>query len=226
MKSYEELVSLLLDGEPTADDLAELEQILKENPERAEDLREQLIAWETWSQSVAPERSPEAFLAAFQTRLRAEADSTHFQQSAMRKLRPAWHPLQSPAFWAAAALIVILFSYFRFQPATTPIPDPNPVPAQSELFTVSGESVCTQCTLNQTSRHQKAIRYTGAAGAIQVLLLKQDPSLREHTPHFCGGPTPVQAEGNLVQHEGQEKLEIVSLSFPNATPNPMESTAP
>ena len=57
MSRYEELLSLYLDGEPTKADLDELAELLKADPELARKFREELVVWEHYSQSVAPERS-------------------------------------------------------------------------------------------------------------------------------------------------------------------------
>lgn len=218
MSRYDELVSILMDGEPTESELTELEQMLKENPELAKELRDHLLTWESWSQSVAPERSPESFLAACHTRLKAEADSTHFRQSTMRQITPTHRPIAWASGLAAAALITLAFLY-SLKPPGPDNPGLTPsLATEPQSVSIEGESVCTQCTLNQEGGHNKGVRFTGANGAIQLLLLKRDPSLRVHTPHFCGGPTPVLVAGTLVREDGQELLATTSLEFNTNAP--------
>ncbi len=218
MSRYDELVSLILDGEPTQGELAELEQLLREEPKLTRDLAEQLANWEIWAQDAAPERSPEAFLAGFLTRSKAEADSADFRRDAIQKLKSSNRPtfLIPQLIAAGIALLACIFFFKRSDPKPRSTHAPVDVPSQS--FTVKGEGVCTQCTLNQEGPHNKALRYTGADGALKLLLLKRDPSLRQHTQAFCGGPTPITAEGELVQINGEERFATLSLVFQEALP--------
>ena len=64
--------------ELSASETAELAEAAGQNPARARDLRQHLALWELYAQRVAVERSGDAFVAAWETRLRAEADSDVF----------------------------------------------------------------------------------------------------------------------------------------------------
>lgn len=203
MKRYDELVSLLMDGEPTGEELQELELILRENPDLAEDLRQQLMIWERWSQEAAPERSMDSFVAAFRTRLKAEEDANSFSKSAMRRLKPRKLPAAFAPVLALAAAIALMCMLYLLQIESEESSNYVVLDAHAHLVSIKGECVCTSCTLNMEGGHKKAIRYTDDKGGLQLIMVKRDPQLRQHTKHFCGGPTPVLVEGNLVEPAGQ-----------------------
>jgi hypothetical protein len=86
---YQELLSDLFDGELSDAAARELVGGLKARPELLQDLRRHLVLWEMWSQHQAPERSAEAFLAAWRTRLRAETEEAGvFQETLRNRLEP------------------------------------------------------------------------------------------------------------------------------------------
>lgn len=204
MKRYEELVSLLIDGEPTEEELHELEQILATHPEFAEDLRQQLVIWERWSQEIAPERSADSFVAAFRTRLKAEEDANRFSKSAMKRLKPRKLPFTLAPVLAIAAAVVLMCVLYLLKIDEAANPNYVVLDAQAHLVSIKGECVCTSCTLNLEGGHNKAIRFADAKGDVQLIMVKRDPQLRPHTKHFCGGPTPVLVEGNVIEQEGEE----------------------
>src|SRR5687767_8704651 len=71
---YQELLGRLLEGELSDAEAEELAAGLKERPELQRDLRSHLVLWEFWSQQHTPERSSDAFLNAWKTRLRVERE--------------------------------------------------------------------------------------------------------------------------------------------------------
>ncbi len=212
MKRYEELVSLYLDGEPTQAELDELFALMQENPDLAIDMRQRLILWEALSQEIAPERSAEAFSAAFETRQKAEKDAGQFSLSAIEKLKPKRLPMVLAPLLAIAAVVALMCIFYLIRPR---VEGPNFVvlDARAHFVAIQGECVCTNCTLHQEGRHSKAIRYADAKGEFQLIMVKQDPELRSHTKHFCGGPTPVLVQGNLEEEEGQKLLAVAMLDY-------------
>jgi hypothetical protein len=137
MTRYDELVSLVLDGEPEKAELAELEQMLRADEQRARDFREQLLVWEAWSQADMPERTEGAFIASLRTRLRAEEDATEFERSVLKQFRERKNPfLLTPLVSIAAVMVIVLSLIALFRPAA-----PDPAETQVELVSISGESV-------------------------------------------------------------------------------------
>ena len=62
MDRYDAPVSLLTDEAPTEADLAAFVLVLREKPELAGCLAEDLVTEEAWSRASAPERSAASFL--------------------------------------------------------------------------------------------------------------------------------------------------------------------
>ena len=128
---YEQLTARLMDGELTETEGAELAAALRADPALARDLHRQLVLWETWSQHSAQERSASAFVAAWQTRLRAEVDAASFGTHLMRRitgtdpiaaspvdlLSGLWHRLWKPALGMSAAASVGLLAWWLWRPA-------------------------------------------------------------------------------------------------------------
>ena len=217
MTRYEELVSLYMDGEPTQAELNELCGMLREDPELAKDLRDQLILWEAWSQEVAPERSVEAFMAAMQTRRKAERDAGQFSRSAIEKLKPRPRQLLFAPALAIAAAVAFMCIFYLIRPTVEENPNFTVLDARAQFVAIQGECVCTQCTLHQEGGHNKAIRYADAKGEFHLVMVQRDPKLRPHTKHFCGGPTPVLVKGNLIEEAGQDQLAVAILDYRNAS---------
>lgn len=213
MKRYEELVSLLMDGEPTEDELHELEQLLKQDPELADDLRQQLVIWERWSHEVAPERSVDSFVAAFHTRLKAEQDGNRFSESAIKRIKRRPFSITLAPLLAIAAAIVLMCTLYLLKIDEDESPNYVVIDELAQLVSIKGECVCTSCTLGIEGGHRKAIRFADAKGGEQLIMVQRNPELRQHTKHFCGGPTPVLVEGNLVDQEGQDLLAVASIDI-------------
>ncbi len=217
MTRYDELVSLFFDGEPSDAELDEISAMLSDDRERAKDFQQQLLIWEAWSQETAPERSAEAFVAAFHTRLRAEEDASDFELAVTKQLKERKNPfLFQPVFAIAAVLIILLSLTVLLKPT-----DPESQMAEqtdgaephTRFVSIAGECVCTHCTLKMEGKHNKAIRYADANGTVQIMLLSRNPKLRQHSRKFCGGPTPVLVKGEIVEQDGQQMLTTASLDF-------------
>ncbi len=218
---YEELVSLFMDDEPDEVQLSELAQMLDEDAALARDFRKQLLIWEAWSQAASPERSAEAFLAAVQTRQRAEADHDRFPANVRQRLESRRKTIVFRAVLAAAASIAVLVSFGLFLRAARSEIAKNPIPTSDIRFvSIDGESVCTRCTLHQPGEHNNAIRYVDAQGETRVVKLASIPSKKSCagescgtcTGEFCNGPTPVWVEGEFVQQAGQRLLAVERLT--------------
>ena len=89
---YQELLGRLLEGELSDAEAGELAAGLKEQPELQRELRSHLVLWELWSQQHTPERSADAFLNAWKTRLRVESEDADAFAEAMRLRIGAPHP--------------------------------------------------------------------------------------------------------------------------------------
>lgn len=84
---FEELMQQLLDGELPPSAGAELAAELRVRPEWRRELRQHLVLWELWAQQQAPERSADAFVAGWETRLRAERRSERFVAEVEQRIR-------------------------------------------------------------------------------------------------------------------------------------------
>lgn len=212
MKCYEELLSLYLDGEPTEAELNELAELLKGNQQLASDFREELLIWETWSQESAPERSEDAFLAGFHTRLRAEEDALEFELSVTKQLKERKTPfLWQPLIAIAAVLVILLSLSVLFNPAD--IDTGLVATAEASSVHIHGECVCLHCTLKTNARCGKAIRYTDDEGNIKIVRLVRDPEHRKFNKCFCRGPTLVLVEGEFVEENGEKALLATTLTL-------------
>ena len=214
MTRYEELLSLYLDGDPTANELQELANLLKADSNLAEDFRQELLIWETWSQEHAPERAADAFIAGLHTRLRAEQDAPAFERAITQKLKTRKNPFMFQPVLAIAALLVILLSIsFFFNPA-----DVNTgliSSAEAGPIQIQGECVCLRCTLQKSDRCGKAIRYIDENGTQHLIRLLQDPELKKYNKCFCKGPTQVLIEGEIVVKEDERLLRATTLNIEN-----------
>jgi ferric-dicitrate binding protein FerR (iron transport regulator) len=128
---YETLVGRVLDDEASSIEVAELEHGLRDQPERAEDFQSHLVLWELWSQECRPERSAEAFVEGWRTRLAAEAQADAFVERTVENLEtrrparfPAWEGLilaivRARRGWSLAigsATVIVLFWLWCFGP--------------------------------------------------------------------------------------------------------------
>jgi len=86
---YDELLGRVLDDEITSAELAELGKDLRGQPDRLADLRFHLVLWEVFSQQRRPERSADAFVASWRTRLAAETQAATFVERTVERLEPS-----------------------------------------------------------------------------------------------------------------------------------------
>ena len=89
---YEELLGRMLEGDLSGREAEEFAAELRANPARLRDLRRHLVLWEIWSQHQAPERSSEAFVNAWKTRLRAETEGADVFPDSVRAQIEARQP--------------------------------------------------------------------------------------------------------------------------------------
>ena len=207
---YDELVSLYIDGEPSAEELNELEELLKSDEKLALDFQDQLITWDAWSQETAPERSADSFFAGVKTRVRAEKDAPAFELSVTQKLKQRRLPMPFHPIIAVAATAALMLIFVQVMLSSSKGPT-SEVIAQTNHICVNGECICTHCTLNQTEEHIRAVRYRGEGGKTEIVLLKNNPEMNMKMRHFCRGPTPVLVEGDIENIDGQ--LTLTATAF-------------
>ncbi|MBI5380564.1 MAG: hypothetical protein HZA31_01565 [Opitutae bacterium] len=196
---YQELLGRLLEQELTESEAAELARGLTAQPGLQTDLQRHLVLWEIWSQHASPERSAEAFVAAWATRLRAENEGADpFWQAVQARLadRRRWFwPGWRATLWAtsavAAGLAVALWLVV-------------PRAAQA-MVTVQGEAVCTVCILHESGAHLPAVRVR-AEGKPAVYYLQPTPELHALQDRFCNGPAPITVDGTTQTQAGRTTL--------------------
>jgi hypothetical protein len=242
---YQELLSGLLDGELPDAAAQELADGVKGRPELLQDLRRHLALWEAWSQHQAPERSADAFLAAWKTRLRAESEATGtFQQALRNRLGPqdgvpaiATHAdsavrapnrpreIRSLAARALAAWTAVRRPAGLAWAASLLVVGLALVfwfgsarPAQA-VTSLEGEAVCTSCVLHESHEHRPAIRVTGP-NAPGIYYLDLNEAVAGLQQRFCSGPTPAVATGKPRTERGRLLFEASKLVLPEPPPAP------
>ena len=209
---YPELLGRLLEGELSEAEAGELARELRARPELQHDLHRHLVLWDVWSQYQTPERSAEAFVAAWKTRLRAETEGADaFYQTVLARLETPgrrlsswmatlWVALQRPAgiAWAASAAVAGLAIILWLA---------APRPAQA-MITIQGEAVCPACVLHEGHQHTPAIRVQ-KDGTTLIYYLERSPALTVGQEYFCMGPNPIMVEGK-PRTEGDRVLLNVS----------------
>ncbi len=228
---FHELLALLLDDELTAEQEAELCRGLEARPELRHEVRAHLALWERWSQQVNAERSGEAFVAGWRTRMRAEerADAETFTQRVLTSLPPekpripwwrVWWPLELAAACAIVALIFLLGHrpsdeppVAQSRPAPRAVETPNvPTPEPGlQLVSLRGEGVCTHCTLGEDGPHRMALRMpAGQAGAQPAIYLFEDGEAM-HGQMYCAQRPQLIARGTVRASDGRPLLHVQSL---------------
>jgi len=218
---FEELLGELLDGELTPAAGDELAAAVRAEPVRRRELRQHLVLWELWSQQQAPERSAEAFLASWRTRLRAESHGEAFLAALKSRIsragisdsRPSWFGagwdgLRRPAglVWASAVAVVALTLFVWLL-----------TPHRAEATILRGEAVCPACTLHEGHVHAPALR-VHADGTTHIYYLEGFPKLTEMQGYFCSGPNPITVEGTPRTAAGRASVSVSRLEVP--PPNP------
>ena len=122
---FEELLSLLLDDDVTAEQMDELTQIVSADEELLTQLRQHLLMSDRLSQYEDDLRSDDRFMDAVQVRIHAAEDSSQFvarvvasaQQEASGQSRPAssrsergWQSARGLAGWITAAIALIVLA--------------------------------------------------------------------------------------------------------------------
>lgn len=219
---YEYLSNRALDSELTEAESSELAQALIENSVQKNDFIQLLLFWETWSQSVAPERSAEAFVAAWKTRQSAEIDSEVFAAAVESKLTNkrlslfsqaatsvvcwlAW--LRRPAALACTATAVVALAFGLWFAITQ---------TANARVSIAGEAVCPACVLHESQEHSAAVR-TRIGESAQVYYLDRSPDLDQRQGTFCSGPNPIKVEGRLRKTDGHLHLKAEHVEFPPKT---------
>ena len=222
---YQALLGCLLDGAISDAESEELAQMLNSEPELRRDLREHLVLWDLWAQQATLERSATSFLAAWKTRLAAEAGADEFREAVRAKLETVapraerrtqaeasearlvtWMAaLRRPAglAWAAAMAVVVLTgSLWLVLPRSA-----------HATVTIHGEAVCTACVLHQTHDCHPAIRVT-SEGATQIYYLDSNQAVAGMQGRFCSGPTPAVATGTTATKDGRRLFAAATVFWP------------
>jgi hypothetical protein len=245
---YEELLGGLLDGELSAEETGELAVALNASPELQRDLTQHLVLWELWSQHVAPERSAEAFVAAWKTRLRAENEGADaFPQGVLaqveahgwrtrprlagppirswRRFLPTPRPIRAWAATLGAALRRPVGAACAAALVGAGILGlfwlVSPRPARA-MVTIHGEAVCTACVLHESHIHAPALRVT-AGGITRIYYLDRTQAMADLQNRFCSGPTPAVAEGTPRTEAGRQLFAARAVTFPEPPTLPEKS---
>lgn len=219
---FEELLGRLLDGELSPVDGDELAAVLRAEPDRRRECRQHLVLWELWSQQQAPERSAEAFVAAFRTRMHAERQSESFVDSLKKRIaRDAggagtesrlgawWAALRRPAglAWASSVAVVALVFFVWLL-----------APHRAEAMTiVHGEAVCPLCVLHEGHVHRPALR-VNEGGVARVIDLDPSDQLAQMQGYFCSGPNPLTVEGRPHTEAGRTSFNVSRIELPPPSP--------
>ncbi|MFT3866942.1 MAG: hypothetical protein QM715_00460 [Nibricoccus sp.] len=216
---YEYLANRALDSELTELEASELAQALAEDAARQNDFVQLLSFWETWSQNAAPERSADAFVAAWKTRQSAEIDSGEFAAAIESRLsnQPparfsettatfapllAW--LRRPARLACTAVVAVAIA-FGLWIATSQ--------TASARVTITGEAVCPACVLHESHQHSAAVRLR-IGDKVLVYYLDRSPELDQQQGTFCSGPNPINVAGTVRKTNGHLQLKAEQVEFP------------
>ena len=226
---YQELLERLLEGELSGAEAEELAAGLRERPELRRDLRSHLVLWDLWSQQHTPERSSDAFLNAWKTRLRVEREGADAFPETIRTRLGA--PLRTGTIeffvrfflgairrpkgmaWAASVLIAISAAVLWFAEARS---------AQS-VIVLKGEAVCTACVLHESQEHAPALRVI-AGRSTNIYYLDPSPALASLQGYFCSGPTAATAEGKARTKEGRRLFQATTVTIPEANRPKEQST--
>jgi hypothetical protein len=218
---YEELLGLLFEGELSEAEAGELARELAARPELQPDLQRHLVLWEVWSQHQAPERSAEAFVAAWKTRVRAENEGADKFYQAVRDhlgtrgrrlstwIAALWAALRRPKgmAWAASAAVASLAMVFWLA-----------VPRSAQaMIAIEGEAVCPACVLHESHQHTPAIR-VHQGGTTLIYYLDRTPPLTIGQGYFCTGPHPITVEGKTRTVNGRLLLDVSRTVLPPAPP--------
>lgn len=226
---YRVLADRALEGELDDGEAAELAALLRGNAGLRETFRRELALWELWSQASAPERSAEAFLASWRTRLEAEGSGEAFARDWRRRVRSETLDTSSldrpdaggargalgrrrwlPAFGGIAAALALggLASWLAL---------PNRAEA---LQRVSGQAVCRKCLLGEPHEHTAALRVRDEHGVEHVCYLLPDNAVPHAYGNFCDKPVPVVVTGIVRREGGCETIEVrrVEPATPSADP--------
>jgi len=222
---YPELLGRLLEGELSEPEAGELAGELRARPELQHDLQRHLVLWEVWSQHQTPERSADAFVAAWKTRLRAENEGADKFYATVRTglearsrrlfswLAPLWAGLRRPTgiAWAASAAVAGLMVVLWLA---------TPRSAQA-VVTIQGEAICPACVLHEGDQHTPAIRVQ-KGGTTLIYYLEGSPALAVGQEYFCTGPNPITVEGKPRSEGGRILLTVSRAVLPPPPPKPSD----
>jgi hypothetical protein len=223
---YEELWGRLLEGELSDVEAEEMAAGLDISETERRDFQRHLVLWELWSQEQAPERSSEAFVRAWKTRIRAEVEGADAFAGAVRaqiearESRPnvinffrRFLAVCYPARIAVASLLMVglgLALWFA-------------IPQPAQAVTLRGEAVCTACVLHESDKHSPAVRVI-AGGATNIYYLERNSAVAGLQDYFCSGPRPVTAQGKSRMEAGRRQFEAGTVTIPDSIKTPGQPT--
>jgi hypothetical protein len=229
---YQQLLERLLESQLSTAETEELAAGLRERPELRRDLRSHLLLWDLWSQQHTPERSSDAFLNAWKTRLRVEREDADAFAEAMGTRISAPHlrtgaieffvrsflgAIRRPKGMALAASVLIAISaaVLWFAGARS---------AQA-ITVLKGEAVCTACVLHEIEDHAPAFRVV-VGPSTNIYYLDRSPAVATLQGYFCSGPTAATVEGKARTKEGRRMFHATTITIPEVNRAKDQSTNP
>jgi hypothetical protein len=239
-----EWLGRLFEDELSATDAEAFARELRAHPELKRDLRQHLVIWEFWAQQQTPERSADAFMAAWKTRMAADNEGADaFCESTRARLEALAQPRAvgsagSPAIPAARQSEPVLSHVWKtiahglrwlcrrpriawgISMFTLALAGwlwfGVPWTAQA-VVVIHGEAVCTACVLYESHEHAPAIRVTEGRST-KTYYLVQTPALKALQPRFCAGPCPAVATGTHVSKTGRLVFKTKTVELPAEPP--------
>lgn len=215
---FEALLGGLLDDALSPAEAGELAGELGRSPERLRAVRAHLAMWELWSQTQVPERSAEAFVAAWRTRWQAENENPDEFSGALRARIEGERPVPKPAglqpYWRRPVTLLGALGLAAAGAVVLWLATPGTSLAATRL---QGETVCTHCGLQEPGPHAPALRVR-ESGRVRIVYLDRTPVLAGRQGRFCGGPVAASVEGRLHREGDREYLEPAKIHFAATSP--------
>jgi hypothetical protein len=215
---FEELLGALLDDALSPSEAGELARELGRSPERLRAVRAHLAMWELWSQTQVPERSAEAFVAAWRTRWQAENENPDEFPGALRTRLEGERPVPRAEgrrpFWRRPLTVLGTLGLAAAGVGVLWLAIPGTSLAGTRL---QGETVCTHCGLQEPGPHAPAL-LVQESGRVRIVYLDRSPVLAGQQGRFCGGPVRAIVEGRLHREGKRDHLVPASIQFAAASP--------
>ena len=242
---YQELLGRLLEGELRQEEADELARELNESSTLRQDLRCHLVLWDVWAQHQSTERSADAFVQSWATRLRTlDEDSDAFTSSVTAGIREVSRDASGRKLYERKSEVGdetlpslgVIMTWFAS--VCTKVRRRAVLATASLAFIVlafayglstwsvhatiiRGEAVCTACVLHESHEHMPAMRVM-TNNISQIYYLDRNQAVEGLQGRFCSGPTPATAKGTPRTEGKRELFHATKVEFPNA-PSPGSS---